>query len=154
MLSVWYILTYWYSAAYVFNCFLLLFVPYNEMIVLLLILVWFYIHTHMSRSFRWTGACCWFNLSSLVVEKLVPEMTYSLFIIQWRCHSISSHLVYCVYGVIVPRCSTLFQFLVRNCLQKYRRLQIQVVYVDFSGIFFILQFYYVTYCWCFGIFLA
>jgi len=30
----------------------------------------------------------------------------------------------------------------------------QVVYVDFCGIFFILPSYYVTYCRCFGIFLA
>jgi len=35
-----------------------------------------------------------------------------------------------------------------------RRLRIQVVYVNFCGIFFILPSYYVTYCRCFGIFLA
>ena len=36
----------------------------------------------------------------------------------------------------------------------YRRLRIQVVYVDFCGIFFILPSYYVSYCRCFGILLA
>ena len=39
-------------------------------------------------------------------------------------------------------------------LTSYRRLRIQVVYVDFCEFFFILPSYYVTYCRCFGIFLA
>ena len=36
----------------------------------------------------------------------------------------------------------------------YRRLRIQVVYVDFCGIFFILPSYYVTYYRRFGIFMV